>query len=559
MEISLYKILNLNEKATLEEIKSAYRKLAKTYHPDINDEYLSNKRFTKINEAYEILKNIEKKAEYDSSLKSYRERLLNGTFTALEDLVTIGDYYFYGSILPQDFIKAGEFYKRAYNEGAWIQKSMSSGYNEKAYIYYSAIHKLGLIYNFGLGVSVDYKIAANYYKISAQNNYVESYYYINKMIEANQIHAFLMNNENFRFDDFNFNYASWQARFGLRNKQSKEAFENFEKLCDITLPDQRLYEQWFLYNNIDLDNKIMSENLNFLKDLGKLQFKLGLCYYEDPYGYADESTRNYDKAIKYFSKAIENGCYDTLYYAGLMYIKNKSYNNAMICFEKAKEYFDEKKLEGKSFSHIQDPTYELGYMYSSGFDVEKDLAKAREYYNSIINTDTRAICSLEELKNELLVSFSYITAESIKSSRKRLIEDSDKKYRLKAEYKKFLTNSTLSDKYFILTASKKKINYQFIDFGNIYCFLSLGKNLHNVSETSLLLKDNCRWSFVEQTFISGYDFKILKSNIIKINIKKRKMIIYLKKGKMKFDLKYFNDMNLDTIFSDVKHKISLQE
>ncbi len=62
-----YKILELkNSKATDDEIKSSYRKLAKKYHPDINPgNMLAAEKFKDINEAYEVLMNEELKRKYN--------------------------------------------------------------------------------------------------------------------------------------------------------------------------------------------------------------------------------------------------------------------------------------------------------------------------------------------------------------------------------------------------------------------------------------------------------------------------------------------------------------
>lgn len=58
-----YKILGLDNSATDKEIKSAYRKLAKKYHPDLNPD--GQDKFKDINEAYEVLGDPEKKKQYD--------------------------------------------------------------------------------------------------------------------------------------------------------------------------------------------------------------------------------------------------------------------------------------------------------------------------------------------------------------------------------------------------------------------------------------------------------------------------------------------------------------
>lgn len=65
MSKSLYKTLEISESANEAEIKKAYRKLARQYHPDINKEAGAEDKFKEINAAYEILSDKEKKAQYD--------------------------------------------------------------------------------------------------------------------------------------------------------------------------------------------------------------------------------------------------------------------------------------------------------------------------------------------------------------------------------------------------------------------------------------------------------------------------------------------------------------
>ena len=63
---NLYKILELNEKASIEEIKKSYRKLALKYHPDKNNNDEECKKiFIDITESYDILGNVEKRKKYD--------------------------------------------------------------------------------------------------------------------------------------------------------------------------------------------------------------------------------------------------------------------------------------------------------------------------------------------------------------------------------------------------------------------------------------------------------------------------------------------------------------
>ncbi len=60
-----YKILGVSKDASADEIKSAFRKLAKQYHPDVNKSSDATAKFKEINEAYEVLNNTEKRKNYD--------------------------------------------------------------------------------------------------------------------------------------------------------------------------------------------------------------------------------------------------------------------------------------------------------------------------------------------------------------------------------------------------------------------------------------------------------------------------------------------------------------
>ncbi len=65
MSKSLYETLEIPATASEAEIKKAYRKLARKYHPDVNKDKDAEEKFKEINAAYEILSDKEKKAQYD--------------------------------------------------------------------------------------------------------------------------------------------------------------------------------------------------------------------------------------------------------------------------------------------------------------------------------------------------------------------------------------------------------------------------------------------------------------------------------------------------------------
>ena len=60
-----YKILGIDKKATADEIKKKYRQLARKYHPDVSTEPQAEEKFKQVREAYEVLKDPEKRKAYD--------------------------------------------------------------------------------------------------------------------------------------------------------------------------------------------------------------------------------------------------------------------------------------------------------------------------------------------------------------------------------------------------------------------------------------------------------------------------------------------------------------
>src|SRR5436190_8720632 len=71
--IDYYKILGVNKDANIEDIRKAYRKLARKHHPDLNpNDKEAHKKFQQINEANEVLSDPEKRKKYDQYGKDWQ-------------------------------------------------------------------------------------------------------------------------------------------------------------------------------------------------------------------------------------------------------------------------------------------------------------------------------------------------------------------------------------------------------------------------------------------------------------------------------------------------------
>ena len=67
-----YETLGVDRTASQDEIKSAYRKLARKLHPDVNKAKDAEDRFKELGEAYEVLGDAEKRKKYDQLGERYK-------------------------------------------------------------------------------------------------------------------------------------------------------------------------------------------------------------------------------------------------------------------------------------------------------------------------------------------------------------------------------------------------------------------------------------------------------------------------------------------------------
>lgn len=97
-----YEVLGVDKNASDDEIKKAYRKLAKEYHPDRNKSPDAETKFKEISEAYEILSDSQKRAQYDRF--GFNSNQFNGGFSSQGfDFKNFGDFGDLGDIFEQMF------------------------------------------------------------------------------------------------------------------------------------------------------------------------------------------------------------------------------------------------------------------------------------------------------------------------------------------------------------------------------------------------------------------------------------------------------------------------
>jgi curved DNA-binding protein len=98
-----YKILGVKADADLKTIKTAYRKLARKYHPDVSDISDAAERFKEVAEAYEVLGDEKTRAEYDEIRKYGGPQRRRGSAFGGDDVFARGDFTDRGPFGGQDF------------------------------------------------------------------------------------------------------------------------------------------------------------------------------------------------------------------------------------------------------------------------------------------------------------------------------------------------------------------------------------------------------------------------------------------------------------------------
>jgi curved DNA-binding protein len=142
-----YHILGLTRDATQADIKRAYRKLARKYHPDVSKEPDAEERFKEVGEAYEVLKDPEKRAAYDRVGKQWkagqefhpppdwdRDFAFSGGGYTDADLGHFSDFFrsLFGYGRGHDFRKQAAFRVRGSDQHARIVVDLEDAYHGAA-------------------------------------------------------------------------------------------------------------------------------------------------------------------------------------------------------------------------------------------------------------------------------------------------------------------------------------------------------------------------------------------------------------------------------------------
>ena len=117
-----YKILGVDRNADEKAIKQAYRRLARKYHPDVSKEADAEEKFKELQEAYEVLKDKEKRRAYDQfgehwkAGMEYGDRAPGGTEGFYRESIRPEDFAQFGDVFGSIF---GDFTRAGRHQASW--------------------------------------------------------------------------------------------------------------------------------------------------------------------------------------------------------------------------------------------------------------------------------------------------------------------------------------------------------------------------------------------------------------------------------------------------------
>ncbi|MBS4176283.1 molecular chaperone DnaJ [Lederbergia citrea] len=124
-----YEVLGVTENASQDEIKKAYRRLSKQYHPDINKEPGAEEKFKEATEAYEVLSDEQKRAQYDQFGHDGPQGFGGGGFGGSD----FGGFSGFEDIFSTFFGGGGRRDPNAPRQGADLQYTMTLSFEEAVF------------------------------------------------------------------------------------------------------------------------------------------------------------------------------------------------------------------------------------------------------------------------------------------------------------------------------------------------------------------------------------------------------------------------------------------
>lgn len=121
-----YEVLGVDRSASKEDLKRAYRRMARKYHPDVNKDSGSDERFKEINEAYEVLSNDSTRAAYDR----FGHAGVQGAGAGFNDFSGFGSV---ADIFEEFFTGFGTRRRRGPRRGADIRYDLSITFEEAVF------------------------------------------------------------------------------------------------------------------------------------------------------------------------------------------------------------------------------------------------------------------------------------------------------------------------------------------------------------------------------------------------------------------------------------------
>ncbi|AAP57075.2 J domain-containing protein [Mycoplasmoides gallisepticum] len=228
--MTLYELLEVDQNATLSEIKSSYKRLAKKYHPDVNKN--GHDKFVQINNAYSILSDEVQREKYDFMLDHENSK----TFEFSADGLT---YEYSGvEVWHENFTKN-------------VSLTQQWDFNPSNYYYeeYNLYHKFDKISIDGLGAFLDFDISCAFYELdtsfSLPNNLVK------RLINRPDVIRYdISENELIEYLKHRYDFSSWLLL---------KKYFNIEAIIEVT--QEEIDSQKII--NIPIKIKVINLNRSF--------------------------------------------------------------------------------------------------------------------------------------------------------------------------------------------------------------------------------------------------------------------------------------------------------